>query len=89
MTNKAGHLCDPDAGRVFNALRNAGVKVIVVSNFDTRLRPLLWALDCEHWFDAVVVSAEVPVEKPNPIIFLKACEFLGLKSEDVVHVGDD
>ncbi|KAM1005338.1 hypothetical protein ACFX2C_005432 [Malus domestica] len=57
-TDKAWHLCDPDAEKVFEALRKAGVKVGVVSNFDTRLRPLLHALHCEHWFDAVAVSAE-------------------------------
>ncbi|GMH28328.1 hypothetical protein Nepgr_030171 [Nepenthes gracilis] len=89
MTDKAWHLCDPDAERVFKALRNTGVKVAVVSNFDTRLRPVLRALNCEHWFDAVAVSAEVAAEKPNPTIFLKACEFLGVKPEDAVHVGDD
>lgn len=44
---------------MFQALRKAGVKVAVVSNFDTRLRPLLKALKCDHWFDAVAVSAEV------------------------------
>lgn len=88
-TNKAWHLCDPDAERVFRALRNAGVKLAVVSNFDTRLRPLLRALNCDHWFDAVAVSAEVEAEKPNPTIFLKACEFLGVNPEDAVHVGDD
>ncbi|XP_021820546.1 haloacid dehalogenase-like hydrolase domain-containing protein 3 [Prunus avium] len=88
-TNKAWHLCDPDAEKVFQALRKAGVKVAIVSNFDTRLRPLLQALNCEHWFDAVAVSAEVEAEKPNPTIFLKACELLGVKPEDAVHVGDD
>lgn len=88
-TEKAWHLCDPEAGKVFQALRKAGVKVAVVSNFDTRLRPLLKALKCDHWFDAVAVSAEVEAEKPNPMIFLKACEFLGVQPEDVVHVGDD
>jgi FMN phosphatase YigB (HAD superfamily) len=40
-------------------LRKAGVKTAVVSNFDTRLRPLLQALKCDRWFDAVAVSAEV------------------------------
>ncbi|KAL2534968.1 Haloacid dehalogenase-like hydrolase (HAD) superfamily protein [Abeliophyllum distichum] len=88
-TEKAWHLCDPDAGKVFEALRKAGVRVAVVSNFDTRLRPLLRALKCDHWFDAVAVSAEVEAEKPNPTIFLKACELLGVKPEDAVHVGDD
>ncbi|KAK8632977.1 hypothetical protein V6N13_013833 [Hibiscus sabdariffa] len=88
-TNKAWHLCDPEAGKVFEALRKAGVKLAVVSNFDTRLRPLLRALNCEHWFDAVAVSAEVEAEKPNPTIFVKACELLGIKPEEAVHVGDD
>lgn len=41
------------------SLRKAGVKLAVVSNFDTRLRPVLQALNCNHWFDAVAVSAEV------------------------------
>ncbi|CAA7400024.1 unnamed protein product [Spirodela intermedia] len=89
MTDKAWHLCDPGAERAFKALRKAGVRIAVVSNFDTRLRPLLQALKCDHWFDAVAVSAEVAAEKPNPTIFLKACELLGVKPEDVVHVGDD
>lgn len=88
-TEKAWHLCDPDAERVFQALRAAGVKLAVVSNFDTRLRPVLRALNCDHWFDAVAVSAEVEAEKPNPTIFLKACELLGVTPEDAVHVGDD
>ncbi|KAJ8423193.1 hypothetical protein Cgig2_023384 [Carnegiea gigantea] len=89
MTEKAWQLCDPNAEKVFQALRKAGVKVAVVSNFDTRLKPLLRALNCDHWFDAVAVSAEVAAEKPNPIIFLKACDLLGVKPEDAVHVGDD
>ncbi|KAL3533583.1 hypothetical protein ACH5RR_007104 [Cinchona calisaya] len=89
MTEKAWHLCDPEAEKVFQALRKAGVKIAIVSNFDTRLRPLLRALNCDHWFDAVAVSAEVEAEKPNPTIFLKACDLLGVNPEDAVHVGDD
>lgn len=89
MTEKAWHLNDPGAEEVFRALRKSGVKLAVVSNFDTRLRPLLRALNCDNWFDAVAVSAEVAAEKPNPTIFLKACELLDVKPEDAVHVGDD
>ncbi|KAL3621891.1 hypothetical protein CASFOL_034087 [Castilleja foliolosa] len=88
-TEKAWHLCDPNAEQVFMALKKAGVKVAVVSNFDTRLRLLLRALKCDHWFDVVALSAEVEAEKPNPMIFLKACEFLGVQPQDAVHVGDD
>ncbi|XP_076907611.1 putative hydrolase C7D4.05 [Bidens hawaiensis] len=88
-TAKAWHLCDPNAEKVFKALKKAGIKLAIVSNFDTRLRPLLRALKCDHWFDALAVSAEVSAEKPNPMIFLKACELLGVEAEDAVHVGDD
>ncbi|KAJ6831465.1 N-acylneuraminate-9-phosphatase isoform X1 [Iris pallida] len=47
-TDKAWRLCDPDAENVFKALRKSGVKSAVVSNFDTRLRPLLQALKCDN-----------------------------------------
>ncbi|KAM3216784.1 hypothetical protein P3L10_026225 [Capsicum annuum] len=57
----AWHLCDSDAEKVFKALRAAGAKLAVVSNFDTQLRPVLRALNCDHWFDAVAVSAEIAV----------------------------
>lgn len=77
---KAWHLCDPEAEKVFKAIRKAGVKLAVVSNFDTRLRPVLRALNCDHWFDAVAVSAEVsellrPIDI-SKVIWVKsqACE---------------
>ncbi|KAL7225651.1 hypothetical protein ACSBR1_020918 [Camellia fascicularis] len=85
MKSEAWHLCDPDAEKVFKTL---GVKLVVVSNFDTRLRPVLQALNCDYWFDAMAVSIEVDTEKPNPTIFIKACESLEVKPGDTVHVGD-
>lgn len=88
-TAEAWRIADPDAGKIFEKLRSAGVKLAVVSNFDTRLRPLMSALQCYDWFDTLAVSAEVGAEKPNPAIFSAACEQLGVKAEDAVHVGDD
>lgn len=52
---------DPDAGMIFGALRQAGVKLAVVSNFDTRLRFLMSALHCYDWFDAMAIPAEVMI----------------------------
>jgi FMN phosphatase YigB (HAD superfamily) len=37
----------------------AGVKLAVVSNFDTRLRPLLEQLNIAQAFDTLIISAEV------------------------------
>lgn len=79
----------PQAILSLHRIRDAGVKTAVVSNFDTRLRPLLAALHVDSLFDAIIVSAEVGAEKPNPVIFEAACSQLGLDPSDTVHVGDD
>ncbi|GIL63072.1 hypothetical protein Vafri_17046 [Volvox africanus] len=67
----------PGAVEALQRLKAAGVLLGVVSNFDTRLRPLLRDLRVEGLFDAVIVSAEVRAEKPNPVIFDAAVETLG------------
>lgn len=68
---------------------DAGIKVAVVSNFDTRLRQILEGLEVLDLFDVCVVSAEVGAEKPNPVIFEHALQQLGVLPEETVHVGDD
>ena len=42
-----------------------------------------------HAYLADLSRQQVAAEKPNPTIFLKACELLGVKPEEAVHVGDD
>lgn len=79
----------PGAVAALSKLRAAGVRLAVVSNFDTRLRPILAALQVDKLFDSVVVSAEVGAEKPNPVIFEAALQDLGVRPSEVVHVGDD
>ena len=36
-----------------------------------------------------LINLQVAAEKPNPTIFLKACDLLGVKPEETVHIGDD
>jgi REG-2-like HAD superfamily hydrolase len=77
------------AAESLQRIRNAGIKTAIVSNFDTRLWRILRELHIEQLFDAVIISAEVQAEKPNPVIFQAACSALGLAPEQCVHVGDD
>lgn len=65
------------------------IKTAVVSNFDRRLHGILESLELTGLFDAVVVSGDVGAEKPNPIIYQRACELLDVRPECAVHVGDD
>ena len=61
----------------------------MVSNFDTRLRPILDEMGLTQLFEAVIVSAEVGAEKPNPIIFEAACARLGVAAHETLVLGDD
>ncbi len=45
-------------------------------------------LGIERVFDAVVVSGEIGVSKPEPFVFAHAIKELGVKKENVWHVGD-
>ena len=65
-----------------------GVALAVVSNWDERLPRLLAALGLAERFAAIVVSAEVGVEKPHRRIFEIAAERLGVAPGRIVHVGD-
>ena len=72
-----------------NKMVRAGIKLAVVSNFDTRLRGILEGLRLLSAFDAVVISAEVLAEKPNPLVFEKACAQLGVSPAEALVLGDD
>jgi putative hydrolase of the HAD superfamily len=70
------------------ALRAAGLRLAVISNFDARLPRLLADAGLADAFDAVVYSEEVGVEKPHPAIFEELLERLELPASRVLHVGD-
>ncbi len=70
------------------ALRDRGLRLAVVSNWDSRLRPILEERKLRPWFDAVVISAEVGWRKPHPAIFERALGLLGCAPGDALHCGD-
>ncbi|KAJ8760847.1 hypothetical protein K2173_021885 [Erythroxylum novogranatense] len=84
----AWHLPD-GAYETMVLLKDAGVRIAVVSNFDTRLRKLLKDLNVIELFDALIISSEVGYEKPDPKIFYAALDQLSVEAGNAVHVGDD
>lgn len=78
----------PEVARVLSRLRGQGVKVGAVSNWDSRLPQILEGLGLAPLLDAVVVSALEGVEKPNPEIFRRALELLGVTAAEATHWGD-
>jgi putative hydrolase of the HAD superfamily len=78
----------PDAVPALERLRDAGARLAVVSNWDSRLPALLARLGLADYFDAVIVSHLAGVEKPSPAIFRKALAELGADAGAALHVGD-
>ena len=78
----------PEVPPVLEALRARGVALAVVSNFDSRLAPLLETLGLASYFDAVVCSGEVGVAKPDRAIFAHALSVLGVGASEALHIGD-
>ena len=70
------------------ALHGRGLKLGVISNWDPRLPDLLDRLRLSRFFDAVVYSSAVGVEKPDPRIFEEALRLLGVTAGEALHVGD-
>ncbi|XP_009603833.1 uncharacterized protein LOC107780805 isoform X2 [Nicotiana tabacum] len=70
-------------------LKRSGVKLAVVSNFDTRLTKILKELNVLDLFDAVIISSEVGYEKPDIRIFRAALDQICVEAIKTVHVGDD
>ncbi|MCC6763728.1 MAG: HAD-IA family hydrolase [Deltaproteobacteria bacterium] len=79
---------DPDAAPLLARLRAAGVRVLVVSNFDARVRDVLAALGLAGAVDAVTISSEAGAAKPDPRIFARALADASLRAHEVLHVGD-
>ncbi len=61
----------------------------IVSNFDRRLLAILESLGLASLFDAVVLASDVGAAKPDPAIFHRALERLGVSHCDAVVVGND
>lgn len=78
----------PDVLPALDALRSAGVRLGVVSNWDCSLAGVLDELGVGDRFGAVSVSALVGAAKPDPRIFAHALERLGVPAEEALHCGD-
>lgn len=78
----------PDAAATLEALRRRGLALGVVSNSDGTCRQLLTRMGLAHYFDVIVDSAVVGVEKPHADIFAHALEQLGVRPAEALMVGD-
>lgn len=78
----------PDAAPALRELRGRGLRLVVVSNWDSSLREVLDAAGLLELVDDAVSSAEAGAAKPDPAPFRAALAAAGCGPREAVHVGD-
>lgn len=70
-------------------LREGGWKLGVITNRSKPLGTLLQELGLEAHFDYVLTAGEINAWKPQPLIFLHACQHMGVDAKEAAYVGDN
>lgn len=71
------------------ALKARGMRLGIISNFDSRLFDVLRALSLDHYFEAVHISSREGAAKPDPAIFRAALTHSALPPDAALHIGDN
>jgi len=77
-----------DVVPAFERLRARGIRIGIISNWDSRLTRVLEGLGVVPYTETIVSSADVKLHKPDPRIFELACARLGVHASEAAHVGD-
>jgi putative hydrolase of the HAD superfamily len=79
---------DPQAVATLARLKQSGIMLGVISNFDFRLYRILEGLGLDAYFDSITISSEAGYAKPRREIFDAALARHGIGAGDAMHVGD-
>ena len=77
-----------DVEPALRTLRERGLRIVAVSNWDCSLPRWLDSAGIGALLDGVVSSAEVGEPKPSPAVFHAALEIAGVEAAEALHVGD-
>ena len=78
----------PETHAVLTRLRQEGFELGIISNFDSRLFPVMRGLGIERFFDTVTIASLARAAKPAPQIFEIALEKHAVDPDEALHVGD-
>jgi HAD superfamily hydrolase (TIGR01509 family) len=82
-----GHL-DPDAVELVAAVRAGGCQVGLLSNATTRLEEDLAFLGLDGTFDVVFNTARLGVCKPDPQVYRRVVDAVGVPADQIVFTDD-
>ncbi|MGQ0607126.1 MAG: HAD family hydrolase [Chloroflexota bacterium] len=79
----------PDVKPMLGEVRACeGVKIGIISDWGSNLRPIIVELGIDRSFDFVLASGAVGVAKPNPAFYRMALDRAGVRPDEALMVGD-
>ncbi|XP_034388179.1 haloacid dehalogenase-like hydrolase domain-containing protein 3 isoform X2 [Cyclopterus lumpus] len=78
----------PDSKKTLERCTSLGLKLGVVSNFDSRLEEILRVCGLLSHFRFLITSEDAGIAKPSPAIFDQALQKCGVVAANVAHIGD-
>ena len=88
FADPAHWVADPEALPTLRTLRERGLRLGIISNFDYRLYRILEGLGLSHWFDSITISSEAGYAKPSAKLFETVLAQHRLAPTEAIHVGD-
>ena len=87
ITNMNADEILPDVERILQYLKDNGQK-IALGSASKNARPILEKVGILHFFDAIVDGNDVTNAKPDPEVFLRAAQMLGIPANESVVFED-
>ncbi|MHB1162622.1 MAG: HAD family hydrolase [Chloroflexota bacterium] len=78
----------PEAAEVCRGLLGMGLRLGVVSNGSITVSDLLSQAGLLPFFEFVIASQSLGIQKPDPRVFATALERMGLDPQEALYVGD-
>lgn len=78
----------PDVIPALDQWQRSGVKLGILSNFDSRLYTVLKVLNLSHYFSTITISTEVGAAKPQSETFITALAKYQCSPQSAWHIGD-
>jgi putative hydrolase of the HAD superfamily len=82
------HHLYPETLEVLQELKSKGLMLGLISNSPLTSKERVRELGVEKYFDVMIWSFEHGLRKPNPELFKKGVDALGVRPEDALFVGD-
>lgn len=78
----------PEIGQILKDLRSRGYSLMMLSNFEPWMDPLLDQLGYRETFDTLYLSYKTDLEKPSPEAYNQVLEDLQLAGKEVLFIDD-